>query len=262
MSKTTKIWLVIATFLVVSGMTMFVMVMSKFHWDFTKLSTEKYETNIYEINEKFSNLSINTDTADILFAVSDDNSCRVVCYEQENIKHSATVRDDTLVIDVADEREWFEYIGINSNRPKMTVYLPETEYSSLFIKGSTGDIEMPKDFKFEAVDISLSTGDVKFFASAFNRIKIKTSTGDISLNNVISTGNFSIKSSTGDVKFDGCDAAEIYVKTDTGNVSGTLLTDKVFVTDTDTGSVDVPKTVTGGKCEINTNTGDITMKIE
>ncbi len=30
---------------------------------------------------------------------------------------------------------------------------------------------------------------------------------------------------------DGCDAETIYIKTDTGNVSGTLLTEKVFITE-------------------------------
>lgn len=66
---------------------------------------------------------------------------------------------------------------------------------------------------------------------------------------------------TGDIEFDGCDADAIYVKTDTGSVMGTFLTDKEFVTDTDTGSVDVPKSVTGGRCEISTDTGNIRVKI-
>lgn len=61
--------------------------------------------------------------------------------------------------------------------------------------------------------------------------------------------------------FDGSDAAEIYVRTSTGSVKGTLLSEKVFITETSTGSVSVPKTVTGGKCEIRTSTGDIQIEI-
>ena len=62
--------------------------------------------------------------------------------------------------------------------------------------------------------------------------------------------------------FDACDAAEIYVKTDTGDVTGTLLSDKKFFAESDTGKVSVPKSVTGGRCEISTDTGriDITVK--
>ena len=87
-------------------------------------------------------------------------------------------------------------------------------------------------------------------------------TGAISLKNVIAAEKFSIERSTGDVKFDGCDAAEIFVKTDTGDVTGSLLSNKIFVVEADTGSVDVPKTATGGKCEITTDTGDINISIK
>lgn len=320
MRKTAKIWLVIAASLVFVGLIMFAAVMSEYKWDFSKLSTGKYETNTYEISEEFSNLSMNTDTADIIFALSDDGKCRVECYEEEKAKHSVAVQENTLVIKMIDEKSWYDYIGINFGSPKITVYLPKAEYTSLFINGSTGDIEIPKNFKFEGVDISLSTGDVNFFASASKLIIIKTSTGnicventsagtldlsastgritvsnvicggdaninvstgrtnlnniecknltssgdtgDISLNHVIAAEKFSIKRSTGDVRFDGSDAAEILVETDTGDVTGTFLSEKTFFVETDTGSVDVPESITGGRCEITTNTGDIELDIQ
>ena len=64
------------------------------------------------------------------------------------------------------------------------------------------------------------------------------------------------------MEFNNCDAETIYVNTDTGSVTGTLLTDKVFIIETDTGSVDVPKSITGGRCEITTDTGNIRITIE
>lgn len=319
MSKKTKIWLIIAASLVLIGCIIMGGVMAMIRWDFKKLATGKYETNRHEINEEFCNISMNTDTADIMLALSDDETCRVECYEEKKAKHSVTVQENTLVIQVMNEKSWYDYIGIHLGSPKITVYLPKAEYTSLFIKEDTGDIQIPKDFKFERTDLSLSTGDVKFFASASELIKIKTntgdicaenisagsldlsvstgkvtvfgaacegdikinvstgkasitdtkcrnllsggSTGDVSLKNVMAAETFSIERSTGDVKFDGCDAAEIFVETDTGDVRGSLLTEKVFITKTDTGSVDVPKTVAGGRCEISTDTGDIKMTI-
>ncbi len=320
MSKRTKIWLVIAASLVFVGGIIFTGVMTVFKWDFTKLSTVKYETNNYEINENYKNISIASDTADIVFAPSESSKTSVVCYEQKNIKHSVAVTDGTLVIEVVDTRKWYEHIGITLGTPKITVYLPKNEYASLSIKESTGDIEIPKGLKFESIDILSSTGDVKNYSSALETIKIKTSTGDIcvenvsagslelsvstgkvianditcqgdikvevstgdtklidiacksvfsngstgdiSLKNVVATEKLSVERSTGDVRFDGSDAAEIFVKTDTGSVKGSLLSDKVFIAQTDTGSVDVPKTVKGGKCEITTDTGNIKIDIQ
>ncbi len=320
MGKRTKIWLIIASFLVLVGCVIFGGVMTMLKWDFTKLSTAKYETNDYKINEDDINILIVTDTADIVFVPSENGERSVICYEQKKAKHSVTVKDGTLVIELVDTRKWYEYIGINFGTPKITVYIPQGEYGTLSIKSSTGDVEIPKDFKFESIDISESTGVVTNGASASEVIKIKTSTGDIlvenisagaldlsvstgnvtvsnvtcendvtvsvstgktyltdiacksvvssgstgdiSLNNVIATEKLSIERSTGDVKFDGGDAAEIFVKTDTGDVTGTLLSEKVFIVETDTGRVDVPKTVTGGRCEIATDTGDVRIKIQ
>ena len=62
--------------------------------------------------------------------------------------------------------------------------------------------------------------------------------------------------------FDGSDAEAVYVTTDTGDVKGTFLTDKVYITKTDTGSVDVPGSTSGGRCEITTDTGDIKLSVK
>ncbi len=320
MSKKTKIWLIIATCLVLVGCIVLGGVMAMLKWDFKKLSTTKFMTNEHKISENFSNISMDTDTAKITFALSNDGLCKVECFEDIKAKHSVTVEDDTLIIKLVGEKAWYDHIGINFHSPQITVYLPETEYGALNITEDTGDIEIPQNFKFQSVDLTLSTGDVRFLASASGLVKIKTSTGhiclenisaemldlhtttgnisvsnancagdvsatvstgktsladitcknltsigntgDITLKNVIASEQFSIKRSTGDVKLDGCDAAEIRIETDTGDVKGTLLTDKVFMAQTDTGRIDVPKTVTGGKCEVTTDTGDIKFTVE
>lgn len=320
MRTRTKVWLITAACLMLIGCIIFGGVMTMLKWDFTKLSTGKYETNDYEITESYSDISIITDTADVVFAPSENQITSVVCHEQESVKHSVTVKNGKLVIEVSDTRKWYEYIAVNFDTPKITVSVPQGEYGALLVKSDTGNVEIPKDFTFESIDISESTGNVTNFASASENIIIKTSTGsirvenvsasaldlsvstgrvtvsdvscegdvkinvstgktnltDIRCKNVVSNGNtgaislknviaaeiFSIERSTGDVKFDGCDAAEIFVKTDTGDVTGTLLSDKAFVVETATGSVDVPKTASGGKCEITTSTGDINVSIK
>ena len=320
MRKKTKVWLIIAACLVLIGSIIFGGVLTMLKWDFTKLSTVRCETNDYEIKDEYKNISIVTNTADIVFAPSESQTTVVVCCEQKNMKHSVAVQNGELAIKVNDARKWYEYIGINFGTPKITVYIPQGEYGALLVKSKTGSVEIPKDYKFKSIDVSQSTGNVTNYASASEDITVKTSTGSIriedvfantlnlsvstggivvsdatcegdiklkcstgktnltnvecknvvsngntgaiSLKNVVAAGNFLIERSTGDVKLDGCDASEISVITDTGDVKGSLLTDKIFIVQTDTGDVDVPKTVTGGKCEIITSTGDIRISIK
>lgn len=318
--RKTAAGLAAAAALILIGCIIFGGVMTVAKWNFGKLSTVKQEINEYEISGKFSNITVETDTADIRFVLSNDGKCRVECLEEEKAKHSVATQDDTLVIKLINKKKWYDYIGFNFGSPKITVYLPNAEYGNLFIKESTGDIEIPKDFQFESVDIALSTGDAACFASALELMKIKTSTGricventsagacelsastgrvtvsnvickgdinikistgktnltgitcknltssgstgDITLQNVIAAEKLFIKRSTGDIRFDGADAAEIFMETDTGDVVGSLLTGKVFIANTDTGSVDVPKTMTGGRCELSTNTGNIKITVK
>lgn len=301
MSKTTKIWLIIATALVALGAMIFVGVMAQYDWDFTKLSTVKYVTNTYEVHGEFDKISINVNTTEIEFVPTEVEACRIVCFEAEKVKHFATVQNGTLVVDTVDTRKWYDHICISLGSPKMTVYLPQNEYASLIIETDTGDINIPKDFAFDKIEIDGDTSDVSCFApvanvldielstgdiiidsitadqikltattgeiavnsvTAKNNIDIETDTGTITLKNVVATGTISIESDTGDVRFEGSDAIEISVKTDTGDVTGTLLSEKVFITETSTGSINVPKTTSGGKCEITTSTGDMNISIK
>jgi len=317
-----KVWLIIAACLVLIGCLLFAGLMTSLKWDFNKLATVKYSAKTYEIIDAFDSISMNTDTADIVFALSDDGTCKVECHEAENENHSVAVKDGTLVIELVDKKsvaDYIYYIGINNDSPKITVYLPKSEYSALSIHEDTGDIEIPGDFTFKNVELSSSTGDVDLRADASGTIKIKTSTGDIrvedisageldlsvstgtvnvsgvsckgdvrvkvstgkayltdvacknlissggtgdiSLVNVLAAEKFSIKRSTGDVRFDSADAAEILIETDTGDVEGSLCSDKVFIAQSNTGDIDVPRTTAGGICEIISDTGDIRIKI-
>lgn len=321
MSRTAKIWLIVAAVLIVLGGCLFVGArLAAGNWDFAALGRENLVTSTVEISDAFHSISIRSDTEDVRFVPSGDRGCRVVFVEWENEKHSAAVQDDTLCIGKTDSREWYEHISFSVGSPSITVYLPQSSYASLLIEESTGDVELPGDFSFENIDVTLSTGDVRCFASSAGPLRIAASTGsicaenlsagelalsvstggvelrsvtcagelsvgvstgktrltdvscgsfvstgstgDIRLENVLASGLLSIERSTGDVKFDGCDAGELYVKTDTGDVSGTLLSDKVFITQSDTGRVEVPETTSGGKCKVVTDTGDIRLSVQ
>lgn len=281
MSKSSKIWCVTALFLIFTGLLIFAGVMTMLKWDFKKLSTVNYVTNTYDISESFDSILIDTRTSDVKVLKSKDESCSVVCHDQKSIKHSVTVENNTLTIKLTDSRKWYEHIQINSSTPKITVYLPKSQYDKLDVKSSTGNISvnnlsfsslmlsvstgdiMVSDVNcFDNIDILLSTGDAEISNLICKKLYSKANTGDIKLNEVIAENSLTLKRSTGDVKLNKIDANEISIKTDTGDVSGTILSKKVFITKTNTGNINVPKTTTGGKCEITTTTGDIKIEIK
>lgn len=320
MKTSTKVWLIVAAVFVLAGSILFTEVMTVLNWDFSKLSTVKYETNTYTVSEEFTHVSVAADTtADVTFAVAEDNAVTVVCYEEVGAEHTVGVENGMLMVNRKGTRKWYQHIGIHFRSPRITVYLPAGTYGTLMVQTSTGDVSVPADFAFDCVDIAVSTGHVTCGASATQTMKIQTttghirlsdlsagslaltvstgridasavtcdgdasvavstgkahltdvtcrnlsssgSTGDLTLKNVIATEAFTITRSTGDVTFDACDAASLTVTTDTGNIKGSLLTEKVFITHTDTGRVDVPESTEGGKCKLTTDTGDIKITV-
>lgn len=320
MSKATKAWLITASALTALGLIIFAAVMTVCDWDFTKLSTVEYKTEVYNPDGEFNKITIDTDITEIELVPSENKECKVVCFESEKAEHYAAVEDGTLVISSTDKRKWYENIGISLKTPKITVYLPQNSYNSLSVESDTGNITVPETLSFKTVQINGHTSDIGFFASVSdtvqikvnsgnisvgtltadslslaagtgdikvnsvsinNGINIKTSTGtvkltdiscgsiladsntgDMSFKNVLVSGSLSVESGTGNVGFDNSDADTVCVKTGTGDVTGTLLSEKVFATKTSTGTVRVPKTASGGKCEITTSTGNIIIDIQ
>ena len=122
---------------------------------------------------------------------------------------------------------------------------------------STGEIRASSITCQGTAEIRVSTGDTRLESFGCAALESTGSTGDITLTDTNVGGSLSIRRSTGDVRFERCDAGELHITTSTGSVTGTLLTEKVFFTKTETGKVSVPKSAAGGECEITTSTGDI-----
>lgn len=260
MRTRTKVWLMIAVSLVLIGCVLFAGVMTTLNWDFMGLATVKYETNTYEIKDALDGISMNTDTADITFVLSEDGNCRVECLEEANAKHSVTVEDGTLTVEMMDKSSvqgFIGYIGLNFGSPKITVYLPKTEYTNLIIHGDTGDVKISDDFMFQDVDISLSTGTAHFCASASEMIKVKTSTGDICIENN-AVGSLDLTVSTGKITVSNVNCeGDVTVDVSTGDAFLIDTKCKSVISSGSTGDISFQHVIATEKLSIERSTGDV-----
>ncbi|MBO4869965.1 MAG: DUF4097 family beta strand repeat protein [Clostridia bacterium] len=183
-------------------------------------------TGDVDVNEAFSfgDANIKTDTGDVAFNASAENALKI----------KTTTGDITL---------------------------KSTSAGSVDLSVTTGRIAVSSlDCRGE-LSAHVSTGKTELSDVTCGSLASTGSTGDIKLKNVAVSGQMSIERSTGDVRFTDSDAAQITVKTTTGDVTGTLKSEKIFVAKASTGKISVPDTASGGKCEINTSTGDIRISI-
>ena len=299
MKKGAIVWLIIGISLILTGCLIFGGAMSKIKWNFLDLSTNKFETKEYIISEKYSNITIFSGVADIVLEPTTETETKVICYQQTNLTYTVIVKDNTLLIESVDTRKWFDYIGFNFKQPKITVCIPQGQYDSLVVNGDTGYVNIPSEYEFNNIEITQSTGKITNHASAKNDIVLTTNTGGITVGNVsaqsisvtVSTGKVNLRDvncatliskgdtgdvtlknteatemnitrSTGDVNLENCDAENIFIQTDTGDIIGTLKSEKVFVTESNTGKIDVPNSLNGGTCELKTSRGDIKIRVK
>jgi len=320
MKKTTKILIIVATVLVVVGLSIFLIVLAQNDFDITKLDDHRTIVREEILTEDFNNIAIDVEIDDIIFLKTEEASAKVICKESEKLKFQINVVNDTLEIKAEDNNKWYRRFtfGFRFKTEQISIYLPKNNYHVLTVNNDVGNLKVPAGFTFTKIDVEVSTGNIEIL-SKVNNLNIETSTGDVKLSNlsadninvetstgkhtleninvtnqikldtstgtvtlksvnlatlrvaistgrvnltdVVATNSFNINSSTGRVSLEKCDAAEIYIKTSTGSVVGTLLTSKIFHTKSDTGDINVPKTITGGICDIETGTRDIDITI-
>ena len=272
--------IIIAAVMVLVGCIIAFFGIASIGFELDKLSTGETVEHDYPVDADFDSISAESLIADIKIAMSTDGKCRVAATDDERTQLSVYVENGVLKIVQTDERKWYEKIGIFLTKTEIVIYLPKTEYDSLYVTNDIGDVIVPGGFVFGFAEINTDTGDVEFSSKVINKltagtdtgrvtvsnvtckqIDVEVDTGKVTLESVIASSDMRLETSTGDVKLDMCDAAEIYIKTSTGSVSGTLLSEKQFFTKTSTGRISVPPSGNGGRCEIVTSTGDIRIEI-
>lgn len=257
MRKSTKIWLITAAALILVGGIIFGGVLTVNKWNFSRLSTVKYETNQYEPGEKFKNITFDGATADVSFVPSADGKAKVTCYEEIKARHTVSVQDGTLTVRLEENKKWYDYIGINIGAPKITVELPAGEYGALSLTASTGNVDISKDFTFESVDISVSTGDVTNAASVKGNVKIKTSTGDISVSS-ISADTVELTASTGKVTVNDLDCTgDVRIKVTTGKTMLQNVECKNLTSTGNTGDLSLQNVIATEKFSLERTTGKV-----
>lgn len=201
----------------------------------------------------------------------------VVVYLPETAYEALTVEGDTGSVSIPDE---FSFGDVSVAVDTGDVTCGASTVDRIAIRTSTGGIVV-SHVHAGAIELSVSTGRVLLEAvdcSETISIRVGTgktelsdvscrdfytigSSGKITLKNTVASASFYIERGTGDVRFNNCDAGQITVKTSTGKVTGTLRSEKVFTAKTSTGKVSVPESTAGGRCDITTSTGNITISI-
>lgn len=228
-------------------------------YDHIGIDFSKPEILLYLPQGQYGALSIEAGTGDILIP-------------RDFSFHSITVSGSTGSVECFASTTEHCRIDLSTGH----IVAEDLDTKSLYLGISTGSITLSNVVSREDITLFASTGKVSVTdvqcdallsvagtgklvlkdVDVGNALTLERSTGDVTLENC-DAGQLSVLTDTGHVSLKNCDADQLSILTDTGDVSASLRSEKVFFAYTDTGDINVPKTTSGGICEITTSTGDI-----
>ena len=210
-----------------------------------RINWEEWNTVIYLPETVYGSLTVSTDTGDI--GIPQD-------FTFGEVKLSSDTGDISFFAAAQN--------GLSAESDTGDVAVEGVNPEKLAVSTDTGTISLSSVQTEGSVEVKTHTGRITFSNVRCGSVAASATTGDVQMNDLIVSGEMNVKTDTGDVAFSRCDASSLEIYTDTGDVSGTLLSDKVFITQTNTGKINVPETLSGGSCKITTDTGDIRITIE
>lgn len=256
-------------------------------------------TNTYELEEPFSDISIDTTILDVVIVPSEDGSSVVTCQEADTLLHDVYVKDGTLFVKRRTDSKNASY---NNIPLKIEVSIPAGEYGDLSIETTSGDQYVAGNLSFRNGVFNATSGGIGVEAAIRGGIRTKTTSGgqflrdmepekveaestsgsiqaenlthgqfyefettsgSVILIGVLSDRSLEVETTSGDVQLIGCDAGSIEIETSSGDVTGSLLSGKAFDVRTSSGAATVPADdPMGGTCSIRTSSGNVLITID
>lgn len=150
-----------------------------------------------------------------------------------------------------------------------------TKATNVIANAKSGDINIFSSEITSSIEVNATSGNITLSDITASNISAECNSGEQILKNVIAHENINAQTTSGDIDLINSDSHNICISSKSGDVYGSLLTEKIFMTDTQSGDVDIPSynTLFGngdnisfdnelpGKCEITTSSGDITIVV-
>lgn len=213
--------------------------------------TDQYRFHDAEVYDTSGNIHFSADVKNELNAKTVSGILTVRGVKPNRITAGSTSGDVTLFSIAAE--------SLSVNATSGNLFLTDVLCGELTTGNTSGDTVLTNvnagSMKSESV-----SGEIKLTQCDGKTLKTRTTSGDTVLSDV-NAGSMEGSSVSGEIELTQCDAETLKFKTSSGDVFGTLLSDKIFATNTSSGSIHVPNTTTGGICEITTVSGDVRITI-
>lgn len=267
MKRATKIAVICGSVLLAAGLILFFCGMATEGWDFSSLSTVKYEQREYTAQADVTELAVNINAANIRAEVSEETEKISVSYpvrvdKDGNVLAEMAVTEENGTLSLTEESGGWDIsfdISFESS-PVMTVKLPAEAMTEISLCTKAGNISLSgvqaeqiscvsdtgnitaENIRAEQLALTSDTGNVRVSgANAGGDASFRADTGNVRAENITAGGTLAAETDTGGVTLAGTVEAEnIEVRTQFGNISAEApLSARAMRFETDTGEIDL-----------------------
>ncbi|MBQ3566086.1 MAG: DUF4097 family beta strand repeat protein [Oscillospiraceae bacterium] len=206
---------------------------------------EKYELNVYLPENVYETLDINCSSGDITVPGNFNfNKNADISVSSGDVNFDGHVKGNLEITATSGD---IKITGAEANEITASV--------------TSGDIRCVNVTAFNRLNTTATSGDITVKDSTMDYFYNSTTSGSTDLINTTVDYDINMESTSGDITLERCDADSLELSSTSGNIEGSLLSSKIFSVDTNSGDIDIPDSVSGGKCDVETTSGNIDFEI-
>lgn len=174
--------------------------------------------------KKFTNLSIDTNDANIVFQTSDKYQVKY----SGGKKLMPTIKQNGDSLTIKEKSSFSININSDSQTPTITITMPEAKLNKIAVSTADGDIS-GKKINAKTINLSSDDGDIKFDSLITNSGKIDLADGDATIDSLKTTAGYHINSDDGDITIHKSNASGFILNSDDGDIRvGSAKTDSNY----------------------------------
>ncbi|MBQ8000231.1 MAG: DUF4097 family beta strand repeat protein [Ruminococcus sp.] len=132
----------------------------------------------------------------------------------------------------------------------------------LSVSSTSGRVNVSNLAQVDTVDIKATSGRIEAMDISCREFTAENVSGGVTCSGVVADDTITAETTSGGIRILQSDAESLSLKSTSGSIRGTLLSDKIFIAESSSGSVKVPDSTQGGVCKAKTSSGSIDITVE
>ena len=205
--------------------------------------------------EVIRSLEIESGAAQVKLLPASDGVCRVRFAGNAARNYKVWVNEGTLHVERVNRWSLF---GFSLKEDSLQIDLPERAYESLWIKSSSGGVDLPRDFRFRVAIVKTSSGGIGCAADVTEEMNLQASSGGISVSGA-SPASLFVSVSSGGIALSDMQPGSVELHSSSGGMRVSGVRCSALRAECSSGSIRLSDVIADGSIDLDCSSGSIKL---